>query len=71
MIGIGAMNRLEINATIQILMKRDMLGPDYRRDACKDEIIARIYELCLRYGVPEHEIRREIEAIQRETRSSR
>lgn len=60
------MNRLEVNATINLLRARELLPPDYAASVAVDDLIAHVYDACARNGVGAAALRREVEALLRE-----
>ena len=60
------MNRLEVNATINLLRARELLPPDYAASLAVDDLIAHVYDACARNGVGAAALRREVEALLRE-----
>lgn len=60
------MNRLEVNATINLLRARKLLPPDYAASVAVDDLIAHVYDACARNGVGAAALRREVEALLRE-----
>ena len=60
------MNRLEVNATINLLRTRGLLPADYAAPVQVDDLIAHVYDACARNGVGANALRREVEALLRE-----
>ena len=60
------MNRLEVNATINLLRSRGLLPADYAASVQVDDLIAHVYDACARNGVGAVALRREVEALLRE-----
>lgn len=60
------MNRLEVNATINLLRARGLLPRDYAAPVEVDDLIAHVYDACARNGVGARALRREVEALLRE-----
>ena len=60
------MNRLEVNATINLLRSRGLLPADYSAPFQVDDLIAHVYDACARNGVGAVALRREVEALLRE-----
>ena len=60
------MNRLEVNATINLLRSRGLLPADYAAPVQVDDLIAHVYDACARNGVAAGALRREVEALLRE-----
>ena len=60
------MNRLEVNATINLLRSRGLLPADYSAPVQVDDLIAHVYDACARNGVGAGALRREVEALLRE-----
>lgn len=60
------MNRLEVNATINLLRARGLLPPDHTAPTAVNDLIAHVYDACARNGVGERALRREVEALRRE-----
>ena len=60
------MNRLEVNATINLLRSRGLLPADYAASVQVDDLIAHVYDACARNGVGAGALRREVEALLRE-----
>ena len=60
------MNRLEVNATINLLRARGLLPPDYAASLAVDDLIAHVYDACARNGLGAAALRREVEALLRE-----
>lgn len=61
-----AVNRLEVNATINLLRSRGLLPQDYAASVEVDDLIAHVYDACARNGVGATALRREVEALLRE-----
>jgi hypothetical protein len=59
-------NRLEVNATINLLRARGLLPDDYAAAVAVDDLIAHVYDACARNGVGSGALRREVEALLRE-----
>ena len=64
-------NRLEVNATINLLRERGLLPADYRAPLEVDDLIAHVYDACARNGVGAAALRREVAAILRECESKK
>ena len=60
------MNRLEVNATINLLRSRGLLPADYAAPVAVDDLIAHVYDACARNGVGAGALRREVESLRRE-----
>ena len=60
------MNRLEVNATINLLRSRGLLPVDYAASVQVDDLIAHVYDACARNGVGARALRREVAALVRE-----
>lgn len=60
------MNRLEVNATINLLRARGLLPQDYAASVETDDLIAHVYDACARNGVGAGALRREVAALLRE-----
>ena len=65
------MNRLEVNATINLLRARGLLPHDYAAPLEVDDLIAHVYDACARNGVGAGALRREVEALLRERHPGR
>ena len=59
-------NRLEVNATINLLRERGLLPPDHTAPPAVNDLIAHVYDACARNGVRESALRREVDALRRE-----
>ncbi len=60
------MNRLEVNATINLLRERGLLPLDHSAPPAVNDLIAHVYDACARNGVREGALRREVDALRRE-----
>ena len=59
-------NRLEVNATINLLRERGLLPADHTAPLAVNDLIAHVYDACARNGVTEGGLRREVESLRRE-----
>ncbi len=66
MIHCAAVNRLEVNATIALLKRRQWLPQDYGAPPAVSDLVAHVYDACARNGVSERALRREVDALLRE-----
>ena len=63
------MNRLEVNATLALLQRIGLLPADFAGSPHDADVIAHVYDVCVRNGVSVKAIGRELEALLRERSS--
>jgi hypothetical protein len=60
------MNRLEVNATLLLLQRMGLIPTGFAGSPHDADIIAHVYDVCVRNGVSSTAIGRELEALLRE-----
>lgn len=57
------MNRLEVNAVVRQLKSREYIPSDYELATSVADLIAHIYDVCVRHNISEKKIKKEINSI--------
>ena len=57
------MNRLEVNAVVQQLKSDDYISSDYELATSVADLIAHVYEVCVRHNISEKKIKKEINSL--------
>ena len=57
------MNRLEVNAVVQQLKSEEYIPSDYELATPVADLIAHVYDVCVRHNISEKKIKKEINSL--------